>query len=90
MNISILHRFRARHLGPDAQARLSLATYDEPCRVNIFLVDNQLCVAQPYLSGIRGVDSPTLLLRRSPSGEGLFPVFQHALSWLWERSSPVC
>lgn len=88
MNIRILARLRAR-LSPAAEQRLILATYDEPVRFNIVLVDDQVCVVQPYLPGIRGVDSPTFLLRRLASGEGLFPIFQHVFSALWERSTPA-
>ncbi|MGH2770391.1 MAG: DUF5919 domain-containing protein, partial [Actinomycetota bacterium] len=67
-----------------------LATYDEPIRFHIVLVDDQIGIVQPYLPGVRGVDSPTFLLRRLPGREGLLPAFQQAFSWLSDRSSPVC
>lgn len=85
VNIGILCRLR-RTLDPDAQQRFVLATYDEPVRFNVVLVDNRLCVAQPYLPTDRGVDSPTFLVRRRPDDEG---TFERAFAWLWDRSTPI-
>ncbi len=89
MNIQILsHRVRDR-LPDEHRARIQIATYDETLRFNILLVDQALAVIQPYLPAERGVESPTFLIRRRPSGIGLFPVFEQAFAWLWERSTPV-
>ncbi len=89
MNIRIMCRLRDR-LSEDARPRLALATYEEPVRFNIVLIDDQFCVVQPYLTGVRGVDSPTLLLRSRQAGDGLFPAFRQAFMWLWDRSLPSC
>jgi hypothetical protein len=88
VNIGILCRLR-RTLDADAQQRFVLATYDEPVRFNVVLVDNRLCVAQPYLPGDRGVDSPTFLVRRRSDEEGIFGTFERAFAWLWDRSTPI-
>lgn len=88
MNIRILARMRLS-LAEDVRQRLVLATYDEPVRFNIVLIDNVLCIVQPYLSGVRGLDSPTLLIKRQPTGEGLFSLFEQTCNWLWGQACPV-
>lgn len=84
LNLGIMERLSER-LTEDARARLQFAVYDEPIRFNVFLIDGQLCVAQPYLPQTRGVDSPTMLLRKRPSSGGLFPTFERVFTSLWER-----
>jgi Domain of unknown function (DUF5919) len=86
-NIQILSRVRTQ-LDADVQRRLELATYDETIRFNVVVIDDAICVVQPYLPAMRGVDSPTLLLKRIAAG-GLFPVFGRLFDWLWIRSTPV-
>ncbi len=88
MNMHILTKFRGR-LSDDAQARLRIRTYDEPIRFNLVLIDRRLAVVQPYMPAVRGVDSPTFLLRRLPSGSGLMPAFESVFTWLWERGKRV-
>jgi hypothetical protein len=88
VNIGILSRLR-RSLDADAQQRFLLATYDEPVRFNLVLVDNRLCIAQPYLPTDRGLDSPAFLIRRRDDEEGIFATFERAFAWLWERSCPI-
>lgn len=83
MNLTIMQERVAARLSPEASERLQIGVYDSPIRFNIFLID-QLCVAQPYLPEVRGVDSPTLLIRkRRPSG-GLYATFDQVFSSLWE------
>lgn len=89
MNIRIMCRLRER-LSEDARPRLALATYEEPVRFNIVLVDDEIGIVQPYMPGVRGVDSPTLLLRSRTVGDGLFPAFRQAFQWLWDRSISTC
>ena len=60
--------------------------YDETIRFNIILVDDQTCVAQPYLPHGRGIDSPTLLIRRNGAPGGLYPDLRAGLRRLAERS----
>jgi Domain of unknown function (DUF5919) len=88
LNIQGVQRLRDA-LPDDARGRLSLAVYDETPRFNIVIVDDQKCVAQPYLPRTRGVDSPTLVVERQPTGGGLFDVFTSVFDALAERSRPI-
>lgn len=88
VNIDTMARLRDRLPG-DARERLRLAVYDETIRFNIILVDDRTCVAQPYLPSARGLDSPTLLIRRNSATSGLYPVFEQVYQVLAERSRPA-
>lgn len=88
LNIEVLSRVRDR-LPAEVRDRLSLAVYDETIRFGIVLIDGATCVMQPYLPQARGVDSPTFLLRRDPTGTGLYNTFEQIYRELSERSRPV-
>ncbi|MFG2021449.1 DUF5919 domain-containing protein [Actinomadura geliboluensis] len=88
LNIEVLTRLRKR-LSPEAQDRLSVAVYDETIRFNITLLNDKLCVMQPYLPNARGVDSPTFLAERSATGTGLYETFEEIFTALWERGRTV-
>ncbi|WP_206699738.1 DUF5919 domain-containing protein [Actinomadura sp. RB99] len=88
LNIEVLTRLRKR-LSPEAQERLSVAVYDETIRFNITLVDDRLCVMQPYLPQARGVDSPTFLAERDSTGTGLYATFEEIFRSLWTRGRTV-
>lgn len=88
LNIEVLSRVRDR-LPADARDRLSIAVYDETIRFGIVLIDDDICVVQPYLPRARGVDSPTFFLRRDPEASGLYATFERVYSELWERSRAV-
>jgi hypothetical protein len=87
LNIDTMIRLRAR-VPDEARGRVQLAVYDETIRFNLILVDDQTCVAQPYLPTARGIESPTLLIRRTGS-TGLYPVFDQVFTALSTRSSPI-
>jgi hypothetical protein len=87
MNV-LTQRVRDR-LSLEAQKRLEIATYDETIRFNIVLIDDDVCVAQPYLPGTRGVDSPTFLIHRRWAAAGLYPIFEQVFYSLWERRQPI-
>lgn len=89
MNIRILTDRVGKRVGADARARLQLASYDEIPRFNLLLVDHRVAVVQPYLPFHRGVESPTLLLRRQTSTPGLFAIFAQLFDELWERSTAL-
>jgi hypothetical protein len=76
-------------LPDESRDRLEIATYDETIRFNILLIDQQLCVLQPYMVQARGVDSPTLVIRRRRPTSGLYPVFEQTFTALWARSTPA-
>jgi len=88
MNIQILQSRVKSQLTPDAQSRLEIATYDETIRFNITLIDSHTCIVQPYLPQMRGIDTPTFVIRSSPRG-GLYPVFSNLIQWLWERGTKI-
>ncbi|MFD7757895.1 DUF5919 domain-containing protein [Streptomyces sp. NPDC059757] len=85
MNLTIMEERVAGRLSAEAVRRLRIGVYDEPIRFNVLLVDSQLCVAQPYLPEVRGVDSPTLLIRKRRTAGGLYATFDQMFASLWER-----
>jgi len=85
---SLQDRVRGQ-LPDDAQPRLEIATYDETIRFNIILIDDRVGIVQPYLPAMRGIDSPTFVLRRKWQDRGLFPVFEAIVSSLWTRARIV-
>jgi transcriptional regulator with XRE-family HTH domain len=81
----LLRRVRDRlpdHLRPN----LEVATYDETVRFNLLFVDDELCIVQPYLPDARGVDSPTLVIRKGHK-PGLYQTFEQVFTSLWERGA---
>lgn len=88
LNIDIMSRVRDR-LPADSRDRLRLGIYDETIRFNIILVNDDICVAQAYMPSARGVDSPTLLIRRTKPAGGMYPVFEQVFEAIAERSTPL-
>jgi hypothetical protein len=88
LNIQVMTRHRDR-LPAETRDRMQLRVYDETIRYNIVLVDDQVCVVQPYLPQARGVDSPTLLIRRQPGHGGLYPIFEQVYEAIAERSREI-
>jgi hypothetical protein len=87
LNITnLLRRVRDR-LDPKSRENLSVRVYDETVRFNILLLDDRLCIAQPYLPDLRGVDSPTFVVRRGEGGgASLYATFEATYLRLWERA----
>jgi Domain of unknown function (DUF5919) len=85
---SVQDRVRAV-LTDEASTRLEIAIYDETIRFNIVVIDEQIAIVQPYLPGLRGIDSPTFVLRRRWENRGLFPVFDAVISSLWTRARKI-
>jgi hypothetical protein len=83
MNIRTLNERVRRRVSAEASERLAVATYDEIIRFNIVLIDGHVCIAQPYLPAVRGIDSPTLVMTNTDPG--LFATFSEVFEWLWER-----
>jgi hypothetical protein len=83
LNIDMLRRIRDA-LPVEDQDRVQLRTYDEPVRFNITIIDGRQAVVQPYMPAVRGVDSPTFVLRRRPDGSGMFASFERVLTTLWQ------
>ncbi|MEV0455416.1 inositol monophosphatase family protein [Catellatospora methionotrophica] len=53
INLGVLRRVRDA-LPHDARNSMQVALYDETVRFNIILIDERLCVVQPYLPQLRG------------------------------------
>ena len=89
LNIQNLIRHVRDTLPEEHRANLEIAVYDETLRFNIVLVDEHLCVAQPYLPDSRGVNAPTFVVDRRAATHGLYPVFEQVFTGLWQRSRPL-
>jgi hypothetical protein len=87
LNIDLLLRVRDA-VPAELRDNLTVGVYDEPIRFNLTFVDEVVCVAQPYLPATRGVDSPTLLIRRRPGPGGLYEVFDRVFQGLSDRATP--
>jgi hypothetical protein len=85
LNIQGLLRTRTR-LPAEHRNGLQIAVYDETIRFNITLVDQRLCIAQPYLPDSRGVDSPTFVIHRRRDDLGLYLVFDQLFNAMWKRA----
>ena len=87
MNLNTLRdRVRTR-LSEEASARLFLSTYEEVIRFNVVLVDDRVCIVQPYLPAVRGIDSPTFVITNNRP-DGLYTTFAEVFEWLWGKGKP--
>ncbi|MEV0136876.1 DUF5919 domain-containing protein [Dactylosporangium sp. NPDC050688] len=85
---TMLNRVRKR-VSEDRQRLVQVATYDETIRFNLTFIDNEICVAQPYLPGFRGLESPTFVINRRWPTAGLYPVFDQVFNSMWERRTEL-
>ncbi|MEU8074097.1 DUF5919 domain-containing protein [Catellatospora citrea] len=83
INIGVLRRVRDR-LPDGRQGNIQVAVYDETVRFNIIMVDERICVVQPYLPQMRGVEAPTLLIERKSGFPGLYTMFEKIFTAAWE------
>jgi hypothetical protein len=88
LNIDTL-RMIAGKLSSDAKNNLRIRTYDETIRFNITIIDDAVCIVQPYLPDARGVESPTLVMRRDANPVGLFDTFAQVFTSMWDRAKEV-
>jgi hypothetical protein len=87
LNLQGVLRVRDR-LPPEARDRIEVATYDQTIRINITLINNELCIAQPYLPHARGVESPTMVIKKRWPSAGLYSVFERTFDELWDGGQP--
>jgi hypothetical protein len=87
LNLKIVQKVQAR-LPAEARDRIEIRLYDETIRFNITVIDNDVCIVQPYLPDARGLDSPTFLIRKKPHDTGLYGIFEQVFTSLWERGQP--
>ncbi|GAA4939133.1 hypothetical protein GCM10025331_26320 [Actinoplanes utahensis] len=87
LNLQGILRVRDR-LPADIRDRIEVATYDQTIRVNITLINDSLCVAQQYLPHARGVESPTMVIKKRWPAAGLYHVFERTFDELWSGGQP--
>jgi hypothetical protein len=87
LNLQSMLRVRDR-LPAEVRDRFEVATYDQTIRFNITFIDNELCIAQPYLPRARGVEAPTMVIRKRWPTAGLYPVFDRIFDELWNGGQP--
>ena len=88
LNLGVLRRVVDR-LPTDKQSNMQVAVYDETVRFNIILIDERLCIVQPYLPHSRGVESPTIVIKRDPGTPGLYGMFEQIFIAAWEGGRPA-
>jgi hypothetical protein len=86
LNMQALQRMRAELPHAD-QERVEVRTYDETVRFNITLIDGHRCVFQPYMPAMRGIDSPTFVVRRRGDGVGMFGTFERVFTSHWDAGT---
>jgi hypothetical protein len=89
MNMQILLRRVRDRLPADRRDALQVATYDEPIRFNITIVDKELCIMSPYMRGLHGVDSPTFVIPKRTATAGLFAIYDQIFDAMWEQASQL-
>ena len=87
LNLQGVLRVRDR-LPTEIRDRIEVATYDQTIRVNITLINDSLCIAQQYLPHARGVESPTMVIRKRWPAAGLYHVFERTFDELWSGGQP--
>ncbi|MET0496076.1 MAG: DUF5919 domain-containing protein [Actinoplanes sp.] len=83
LNLQGVLRVRDR-LPAEVRDRIEVSTYDQTIRVNITLINETLCIAQPYLPYARGVESPTMVIKNRRPNAGLYSVFERTFNELWD------
>ncbi|WP_239170379.1 DUF5919 domain-containing protein [Actinoplanes xinjiangensis] len=87
LNLQGVLRVRDR-LPADIRDRIEVATYDQTIRANITLINDSLCIAQHYLPHARGVESPTMVIKKRWPAAGLYHVFERTFDELWSGGHP--
>jgi hypothetical protein len=87
LNLQGILRVRDR-LPAEIRDRIEVATYDQTIRVNITLINDSLCIAQQYLPHARGVESPTMVIKKRWPVAGLYHVFERTFDELWSGGQP--
>jgi hypothetical protein len=87
LNMKCLMRVQKQYAAQEAEL-IRIRTYDETVRFNITIVDSTVCIVQPYLPSARGVESPTLVARKSDTA-GLFGIFSTIFETMWSSAQEV-
>lgn len=86
LNIDHLLGLKRRLAVHGVAGSLEVAVTRETPRFSLTILDETLCIAQPYMPVLRGVDSPTFVLARR-SASGLVTSFVESFYELWAASS---
>ncbi|MCF6389376.1 toll/interleukin-1 receptor domain-containing protein [Mycobacterium sp. MBM] len=89
LNIDHLMNLKRRMMGHEVAGSLEVATTRETPRFSLTILDETLCIAQPYMPVLRGVDSPTFVLARRSSSAGLVAAFSESFAELWSASTKL-
>lgn len=84
-NLSVLTTQIRPKLVPSAASNLMIGTYDEVIRFNLMFFDRQVCVLQPYLHGVRGIETPAIVATRQPT-PGIYDTMWACYEWLRGRA----
>lgn len=85
LNISTLVTQVRAGLDHESLPRLKIGTYDQNIRFNLIFLDDTTCIAQPYLHGVRGLETPTLIVTKGDS-DGMYQSLRGCYDWLRARS----
>lgn len=85
LNISTLVTQVRAGLDHESSPRLKIGTYDETIRFNLIFLDDSVCIAQPYLHGVRGLETPTLMVSKTKDG-GIYESLRACYDWLRARA----
>ncbi len=91
LNIQFMQALHARirREAPDCAANLVLWRYELAPRYNIYLIDDTLMTVQCYGYG-RGVDTPTMVLRRQQQQDGgLFAFYANIARYVLAHAQPL-
>ncbi|MGW5385613.1 DUF5919 domain-containing protein [Nocardia sp. NPDC003963] len=87
LNMGVLQRINEASDGV-VPGTVRIRTYDQTARFNIVIVDSALCVVQPYLPFVRGLESPTFVVRRTEDA-GVFDTFAGVFDGIWVRGKEM-
>lgn len=87
INIQALRRAKGK-LTAAAHDNLRIRVYDETVRFNITIIEDRICIVQPYLPDARGVESPTLVAEKQDD-PGLYDTFVQVYTSMWDRAKDI-
>jgi hypothetical protein len=87
INIQALKSAKGK-LSAEARDNLKIRVYDETVRFNITVIDERMCIVQPYLPDARGVESPTIVAEKQDE-PGLYDTFVQVFTSMWDRAKDV-
>ncbi|MEU6564798.1 DUF5919 domain-containing protein [Nocardia nova] len=87
LNIHMLQRVKSSWTST-MNGQIEIRVYDAPVRLNICIVDSEVCIMQPYLPFARGLESPTFVSRRRGL-DGTFQTFAEVFEEMWRKGTEL-